>query len=77
MGMATEMEETIMHKIIPIYVLLIILFFLLTGCATYYNSQDPCQTANKPTYCFKADKRLNIYDDRGNRTGYVKENGGY
>lgn len=62
-------------KYLPlIFIVCVILLLSLTGCqavADFYDSQDPCQTDNPPSWCGASD-RIYIYDIYGQPVGYIE-----
>ena len=61
--------------------LAVILTITLTGCAGYWDRNDPCQTRaelnrpagyQKPSWCGASLDRQNIYNNGGNIVGYIK-----
>ena len=44
---------------------LLVLAFVLSGCASYYDSQDPCQTEPYPSFCGASMNNVEIMVENG------------
>jgi uncharacterized protein YceK len=53
-------------------VIVLIILAMLSGCATYFDSQDPCQQQPYPSWCGASDNRTVIYNTRNEPVGYTK-----
>jgi hypothetical protein len=76
-------ESQFMKKIVK-WILISQSLLILTACqsvARFYDGQDPCQTRaelnrpqgySMPNTCGASTNRTTIYDNKGNRIGYIK-----
>jgi hypothetical protein len=76
---ATSVRE---RKDIVFKISIVLTAILLTGCGTHgtplmlakmYNSTDPCQRAQIPSWCGAGSGKAYIYDMNNNKIGYAKK----